>query len=158
VPAGGAIPGSAEGFPDVLEYDASAQRLVVGTGRIEPVAPAVWAYQVSGKAVVKQWFSCRRRTRERPTIGDKRPPSPLGDIQPDTWPAAYTSELLDMLNVLGLLVDLEPVQAVLLDRITGGALLDARALAEQGVFEDPRLAHLREGHEPRQTSLFQDSE
>lgn len=156
VPAGGAIPGDAAGFPDVLEYDASAQRLVVGTGRIEPVPPAVWAYEVSGKIVLKQWFSYRRKTRDGPTIGDKRPPSSLADIQPEGWPAAYTSELLDLLNVLGLLVDLEPQQAALLDRIAGGPLLDARLLAEQGVFDVPRLAYLREGDEPRQTRLFAD--
>ena len=49
---------------------------------MEHVEPAVWAYTVSGKQVVKQWFSYRRKSRERPLIGDRRPPSPLGNIQP----------------------------------------------------------------------------
>jgi hypothetical protein len=59
---------------------------------------AVWQYEVSGKRVFTQWFSDRNRNRERPIIGDRRPPSKLGDIQPDHWPAEYTTELLNVLN------------------------------------------------------------
>jgi hypothetical protein len=58
--------------------------------------------------------------RERPIIGDRRTPSPLGDIQPDHWLAGYTTELIDRLNVLGWLVDLEPAQAALLDKVCAG--------------------------------------
>jgi hypothetical protein len=49
--------------------------------------------------------------RERPILGDRRQPSLLGDIQPDHWLAEYTTELVNLLNVLGLLVELEPGQA-----------------------------------------------
>jgi hypothetical protein len=63
-----------------------------------------------------QWFSYRGRDRSRPIIGDRRPPSPLGNIQPDGWLAEYTTELLNVLNVLGRLVKLEPKQADLLKR------------------------------------------
>jgi hypothetical protein len=94
------------------------------------VPPAVWAYEVSGKQVLTQWFSYRRRTRERPQIGDRRPPSPLGDIQPDAWPAEYTTELLNLLNVLGRLVALEPAQASLLERICVGPTLTEEALRD----------------------------
>jgi hypothetical protein len=87
------------------------------------VPPAVWAYQVSGKQVLTQWFSYRKKNRERPLIGDRRPPSPLGDIQPDHWLPEYTEELLNVLNVLGLLVDLEPRQADLLKRVVDGPLV-----------------------------------
>ena len=59
---------------------------------------------------------------------------PLGDIQPDAWPADYTTELLNVLNVLGLLVALEPAQAALLGRICGAALFDAPALLAAGAF------------------------
>jgi hypothetical protein len=89
------------------------------------VPPAVWAYEVSGKQVLRQWFSYRKKNRERPQIGDKRPPSPLGDIQPDHWLPEYTSELINVLNVLGLLVELEPKQADLLERICEGPLIPA---------------------------------
>jgi hypothetical protein len=50
-------------------------------------------------------------------IGDRRPPSKLGELQPDHWLAEYTTELINVLNVLGRLVDLEQSQADLLERI-----------------------------------------
>jgi hypothetical protein len=127
-PKDGAIPSTPEGFPDALEYDANKRRLLVGTGFIDNVPPAVWAYEVSGKQVLRQWFSYRRKNRERPLIGDKRPPSPLGDIQPDRWLPEYTSELINVLNVLALLVELEPKQADLLKRVCDGPLIPASKL------------------------------
>jgi hypothetical protein len=128
VPNEGAIPTDAHGMPDLISYDAAKQRLLVGRGYIEPVPPAVWHYEVSGKQVLVQWFSYRKKNRERPMIGDRRPPSPLGDIQPDTWLAEYTTELLNVLNVLALLVELEPAQADLLRRICEGPTIPASAL------------------------------
>lgn len=128
LPKDGAIPSTPEGFPDTLEYDAAKRRLLVGTGFIDNVPPDVWAYEVSGKQVLRQWFSYRRKNRERPLIGDKRPPSPLGDIQPDRWLPEYTSELINVLNVLALLVELEPKQADLMKRICDGPLIPATKL------------------------------
>ena len=119
----GKIPATPESFPDTIGYDAATRRLLVGSGHIDNVAPEVWAYEVSGKAVLKQWFSYRKRNRERPQIGDKRPPSPLGDIQPDHWLPEYTSELINVLNVLTLLVALEPQQAALLQKVCDGPLI-----------------------------------
>lgn len=61
-------------------------------------------------------------------IGDRRPPSPLGDIQRDHWLPDYTEELLNVLNVLnvlGLLIDLEPRQADMLRRIVEGPMVPA---------------------------------
>jgi hypothetical protein len=78
--------------------------------------------------VLTQWFSYRRRNRECPQIGDRRPPSPLGDIQPEGWPAEYTTELLNVLHVLGRLVALEPAQADLLERICAAPTLNEEAL------------------------------
>lgn len=83
---------------------------------------------MSGKQVLRQWFSYRRKNRARPLIGDKRPPSPLGDIQLDRWLPEYTSELINVLNVLALLVELEPKQADLLKRICVGPLIPASKL------------------------------
>ena len=134
VPKDGAIPLAAAGMPDVMSYDAGQQRLHIGSGFIEPVPPAVWHYQVSGKQVLVQWFSGRRKNRERPLIGDRRKPSPLGVIQPEAWLAEYTTELLKVLNVLGGLVDLEPAQAALLERICTGPLIDDAVLRQAGVF------------------------
>ena len=128
IPAGGAIPSNAAGFPDTIDYDPAKRRLKIGTGHIDNVDPRVWAYEVSGKQVLRQWFSYRKKNRERPQIGDRRKPSPLDDIQPDHWLPEYTTELLNVLNVLGLLVQLEPKQAALLDEICDGPLIPASKL------------------------------
>jgi hypothetical protein len=125
VPAGGSIPAGAGAMPDEMLYDPASRRMHVGMGFIDNVAPEVWDYEVSGKNVLNQWFSYRKRNRERPTIGDRRPPSPLGNIQPSGWLPEYTTELLNVLHVLGRLVALEPLQADLLDRTCAGATLDA---------------------------------
>src|SRR5205823_14961816 len=125
----GAIPDDADAMPDDIKYDAAKHRLTIGTGFIDSVPPEVWHYEVSGKRVLTQWFSYRKRNRERPIIGDRRPPSKLGDIQPDHWLAEYTTELLNVLHVLGSLVELEPAQAELLERICAGPLLAAGDVA-----------------------------
>jgi hypothetical protein len=113
-------------MPDEIGYDESTNRLLVGKGFVDNVPPAVWRYEVSGKRVVTQWFSYRKKNRERPIIGDRRPPSKLGDIQPNHWLAEYTTELLNVLNVLAWLVTLEPTQAELLEAICDGPTHDDR--------------------------------
>jgi hypothetical protein len=124
VPTDGRIPGDADSMPDEIEYDEARRHLLVGKGFIENVPPAVWNYEVSGKRVLTQSFSYRKKTRERPIIGDRRPPSKLGDIQPDHWLSEYTTELLNVLHVLALLVEMEPDQAQHLEAICEGPTLD----------------------------------
>jgi hypothetical protein len=124
IPRDGAIPDDSDSMPDEIEYDEPRRRLKIGQGFIDNVPPAVWGYEVSGKRVLTQWFSYRRKNRERPIIGDRRPPSKLGDIQPDHWLAEYTTELLNVLHVLALLVEMEPAQSQLLEAICEGATLD----------------------------------
>ena len=130
IPADGKIPPDA----DTITYDVAKRRLLIGTGFVENVPPAVWDFEVSGKQVLLQWFSYRKKDRERPIIGDRRPPSPLGDIQPDHWLAEYTTELINVLNVLGRLVELEPEQADLLARIVAAPLVPLEALRAAGAF------------------------
>jgi Type ISP C-terminal specificity domain/N-6 DNA Methylase len=124
VPKDGAIPDDPDSMPDELAYDLAKQRLQVGKGFIDNVPVEVWHYEVSSKRVVNPWFSYRKKNRERPIIGDRRPPSKLGELQPDHWLAEYTTELLNLLNVLALLVDLEESQAKLLEGICDGPTLD----------------------------------
>ena len=123
-PKDGAIPLDAESMPDEMEYDEARRHLLVGKGFIENVAPAVWNYEVSGKRVLTQWFSYRKKHRERPIMGDRTPPSKLGDILPDHWLAEYTTELLNVLHVLALIVEMEPDQAQNLEAICAGPTLD----------------------------------
>jgi hypothetical protein len=137
IPAAGAIPQDTDSMPDTIEYDGAKKRLLIGTGYIQNVEPAVWRYEVSGKQVLLQWFSYRKRHRERPIIGDRRPPSPLGNIQPNHWLAEYTTELLNVLNVLGRLVELEPAQAALLEKICAGPTITTEELRAASVYERP---------------------
>lgn len=133
----GAIPTEPERMPNRLDYDPERQRLFVGEGFIDRVPPEIWAYEVSGKQVLMQWFSYRRRDRSRPLIGDRRPPSPLDKVQPDNWLPEYTTELMNLLHVLGRLVLLESRQADLLERICEGPLLAADQLRALGAFDTP---------------------
>ncbi|MGH6872760.1 MAG: type ISP restriction/modification enzyme [Rhizomicrobium sp.] len=141
IPKDGAIPGAPEPLPDEISYDAAKHRLVIGKGYVANVTQAMWEYDVSGKDVLRQWFSYRKRDRSRPIIGDRRPPSPLDKIQPDHWLPEYTTDLLDLLNVLGRLIALEPKQADLLSRICDGPLIHAEdiheLLAESAPVENP---------------------
>jgi hypothetical protein len=137
IPAKGAIPPAPEALPDTIDYDPATLRLRIGEGYVENVTPEMWNYEVSGKQVVWEWFSDRQRDRSKPLIADKRPPSPLDSIQPDGWPAEYTTDLLDLLNVLGRLVALEPAQANLLDRICTGHLITHEELTAAGALQEP---------------------
>lgn len=137
IPSAGAISQEPEEMPDAIIYDATKKRLHIGQGYVENVEPGVWNYEVSGKQVLLQWFSYRKSDRERPIIGDRRTPSPLGDIQPDHWLAEYTTELINVLNVLGWLVDLEPTQAKLLEKVCSGPTISLEELCVTGALEVP---------------------
>jgi len=141
IPQAGAIPTQSDHFPDRIAYDGAAHRLKIGDGFIDNVSPAVWEYTVSEKQVLVQWFSYRRRNRSKPIIGDRRPPSLLAKIQPHGWLAEYTTELMNVLNILGRLVALEPHQADLLNRICDGPMINADVLCANGAFDTSSKVH-----------------
>jgi hypothetical protein len=155
VPKEGAISSKPSDMPDLIDYDTEKHRLLVGAGFVDNVIPSVWEYEVSGKGVLTQWFSYRKRNRERPIIGDRRKPSPLGDIQPDHWLPEYTSELLNVLNVLTMLVELEPQQADLLDRICKGPLISETDLKTAGALTAEDTARPRRRKHPKGAALFE---
>ena len=157
IPKEGAIPSDPDHFPDRIEYDDTSRRLKIGNGFIDNVEPPVWEYEVSGKRVVVQWFSYRRLDRSRPLIGDRRLPSALEKIQPEGWLAEYTTELMNVLNVLGRLVALEPRQAELLSRICDGPLISADDLRGKGAF-DASAAAPRVRKDERQGNLLDELE
>lgn len=126
----GAIPPGMD-LPDEIRHDDASQRLHVGVGFIDKVSKAVWNYEVSGKQVIVQWFSYRKRDRSKPVMGDKHAPSALQLIQPDCWLSEYTKDLIDLLNVLTLIVEMEVKQAALLEKVRNGSLIsEAELLAE----------------------------
>lgn len=150
----GRISSKPEKFPDTINYDADKNRLIVGDGFIDNVSSSVWAYDVSGKHVLTQWFSYRKLHRERPVIGDRRPPSTLNNIQPDHWLPEYTTELLNVLNVLTLLVEIEPVQADLLERICAGPLLSHETLTAAGALATPPKIEKLKKQKSKEPQLF----
>lgn len=85
VPKAGEIPSAPEPLPDSMDYDRATHRLKIGKGYVENVTPEMWAYEVSGKQVLRHWFSYRQRDRTRAVIGEKRKASPLAFVQPDHW-------------------------------------------------------------------------
>jgi hypothetical protein len=145
IPAEGAIPVEPAAMPDSIDYDTSKQRLLIGKGYVENVGSGVWNYEVSGKQVLGHWFSYRKANRERPIIGDRRAPSPLGKIQPDHWLPEYTTELIDLLNVLTWLVDLEPRQATLLETICAGPTISRDDLCDAGACDLPTKPRRKKG-------------
>ena len=92
------------------------------------------AYEVSGTLVVKHWFGYRRKN----PAGTRS--SQLNDIVATTWTAAMTTELLDLLNVLGRCVELEPKQDTLLEQIMDGPLFTIDDLTAAAVLPVPLAA------------------
>lgn len=135
IPVNGAISRDPADMPDAIDYDPTNRRLLVGGGYVEPVEPQVWDYEVSGKKVLRHWFSYRKKNRERPIIGTRRQPSPLGDVQPDHWLPEYTTELINLLNVLGRLVELEAAQADLLEQICSSPTISTDELRAAGALD-----------------------
>jgi hypothetical protein len=121
-------------MPERIFYDESTRTLHVGDGEIGPVAPEVWRYQVSGMWVVKHWFGYRKKNPS----GTRK--SPLDHIVATTWTTAMTTELLELLNVLGRCVALEPRQAELLERIVDGPLITINDLKDNAILPVPAMA------------------
>jgi Type ISP C-terminal specificity domain/N-6 DNA Methylase len=114
-------------MPEEMIYDAETQTLKLGDGEWGPVVPAVINYTVGGRNVLNSWFNYRKKTP-----GGKKT-SPLDEIHVDRWPSEWTIELIDLLTALTRLVELEPKQADLLDRILEGSIFTKDDLAAEGV-------------------------
>jgi hypothetical protein len=134
-------------MPETIGYDTDRGRLHVGEGVIGPVVPEVWAYDICGTSVVKKWFGFRQRTR-----GRQRRSSPLDDVRAERWTTRFTDELLDLLQVLTLLVDIEPRQEELLAQIVDAPLIAVDDLVRAGVLPVPAEAR-RAPRPPAQAEL-----
>ncbi|WP_433548373.1 type ISP restriction/modification enzyme [Streptomyces sp. CA-294286] len=81
--------------PGTLSYDAEEAALLVGaTGRISPVPPSAWEFEVGGVRVLERWFGERTAAARAGS---------LEAIGPRTWPQEWSSELLELVTVLALL-------------------------------------------------------
>ncbi len=128
------IPDTEAGMPTNIAYDTKTQTLQVGTGRIWPVPAEVWAYEISSWRVVKRWFDYRKRNPRG------RRSSELDDVVGQRWTPYYTTELLNLLQVLSLLVDLQPDQAALLESICAGPQITATELQTAAIIPPPPSA------------------
>ncbi|MFJ4791111.1 type ISP restriction/modification enzyme [Streptomyces sp. NPDC088794] len=128
------IPDDAEAMPEKLVYDPVTQDLWIGSGRISPVPRAVREYEVSGMNVLDKWFGYRRRN----PAGKRR--LELDHEVAPRWLPSWTTELLELLNVLGLLVREEPAQADLFNDVCAGPLITVTDLATAGILPVPAEA------------------
>ncbi|MFD7706095.1 type ISP restriction/modification enzyme [Streptomyces sp. NPDC059786] len=128
------IPDDAEAMPEKLAYDPVTQDLWVGSGRISPVPRAVREYEVSGMNVLDKWFGYRRRN----PAGKRR--LELDHEFARRWLPSWTTELLELLNVLGLLVREERAQADLLNEVCAGPLITLTDLTTAGILPVPTEA------------------
>lgn len=122
--------------PLILDYDRDEEALLLDGGRVSPVPPEAWDYEAGGVRVLEQWFAARIAEPE---------PGTLSAIRPVTWPQAWTSELLELITVLALLADLQPLPDEVTSRITAVDLREAGVLP----VPDParRPASVLDGHE-----------
>ncbi|MEW2623074.1 type ISP restriction/modification enzyme [Streptomyces sp. NPDC048106] len=90
--------------PRTLGYDPEEETLHLDEGRVSPVPPEAWDYEVNGVRVLEAWFT----SRTAPAA-----PGTLAAIGPAAWPQPWTSELLELITVLALLAALRPELAAL---------------------------------------------
>ncbi|MEU0209115.1 type ISP restriction/modification enzyme [Streptomyces canus] len=122
--------------PLTLDYDRDEEALLLDEGRISPVPPKAWDFEAGGVRVLEQWFTARVSEPE---------PGTLSAIRPATWPQPWTSELLELITVLALLADLQPLQDASTPRITASDLRAAGVLPVPDSARRP--ASVLDGHE-----------
>ncbi|MFF3165543.1 type ISP restriction/modification enzyme [Streptomyces sp. NPDC003273] len=128
------IPDDADAMPEKLAYDPVTRDLCVGSGRISPVPRTVREYEVSGMNVLDKWFGYRRRN----PAGKRR--LELDHVVATRWLPSWTTELLELLNVLGLLIREEPAQADVLNEVCAGPLITVTDLTTAGILPVPTEA------------------
>lgn len=117
--------------PVEVRYDRDEEALLLDEGRISPVPPEAWDFEVGGVRVLEQWFAARTEPAEPPE------PGTLEAIRPAGWQQAWTSELLELVTVLTLLAELRPQLA----ELTIGSPITRTELREAGVLPVPEAAH-----------------
>ncbi|WP_189814712.1 type ISP restriction/modification enzyme [Streptomyces olivaceoviridis] len=124
--------------PLALHYDRDDETLHLDEGRISPVPPEAWDYEVAGVRVLESWFAVRTGPAE---------PGTLAAIRPAVWPQTWTSELLELITVLALLAELRSSR----DGLKVTSPVTAAELREAGVLPVPessrRPASVLDHHE-----------
>jgi hypothetical protein len=134
-------------MPEAIHYDRESRAILLGTGIISPVSNAIWDYEVSGRRIIEKWFSYRSG---RP-VG--RRGSPLDDIMPRSWAPLYTTELLELINVLGRCIALHRQQRDLLNDVWRSPTIGVPELVISGIFPVPAAAR-KPTRSSSQSTLF----
>ena len=131
-----AVPGEAGGYPETFAYNDETATLHVGAGQFTPVAPDLYAFEVSGLKVLQSWLKYRMKK------GAGRKSSPLDDIRPTRWTSRFTTELLELLWLLEATLAAYPEQAQLLREVIAGDCIHADELppAPEQMRKPPRAA------------------
>ena len=116
------VPGDAANYPEKYEHNSATRTLRLGDGAFAPVAPEVFAFEVSGLKVVQSWLKYRMKK------GGGKKSSPLDDIRPEKWTGDFTTELLELLWVLEATIAQYPAQAKLLAAVVKGPCFAADEL------------------------------
>jgi hypothetical protein len=115
-----------------VTYAADAQTLTIGDGKVVGVRPDVWAFEISGMPVLSKWLGYRTaRGSGRAASSTNQ----LDRLRPTIWLDDWNDELLDLIRLLTLTLDAEPVMAGLLERICDGPLLEAHRLPQPHPYE-----------------------
>lgn len=117
--------------PTRLRYEAAEETLHVGSGRVAPVPPGAWEFHAGGERVLDAWFASRTATAA---------PGSLAAVGPAGWPQEWTSQLLELITVLGLLARLGPARRELLRRLEEGPRIGTAELTAGGVLPVSRAA------------------
>lgn len=113
------VPGDKDGYPESFDYNEATRMLHVGGGTFAPIAPEVFAFEVSGLKVVPSWLKYRMKK------GAGKKSSPLDAIRPERWPGQFTTELLELLWVMEATVAGYAGQAKLLEAVLAGRCFNA---------------------------------
>ncbi|MDN3022096.1 type ISP restriction/modification enzyme [Streptomyces sp. S.PB5] len=110
-----------------LHYDRDEETLHLDEGRVSPVPPEAWDFEVGGVRALEEWFTARTAEPE---------PGTLAAIRPATWPQTWTSELLELITILALTAEVTQQQ----DELTVTGRIASAELRKAGVFPVPESA------------------
>ncbi|MFD6302332.1 type ISP restriction/modification enzyme [Streptomyces sp. NPDC060223] len=127
-------------LPSSLSYAPEREELLVGTGVFRGVSERMRNYDVGGRKVLDSWFAARCGEPKGRNLSE------LDTIRSERWTPGWSNELIEVLKILRHLTELENSQALLLERVLSGPLIDVAELTRRGVLQPPAYTRV-----PRQT-------
>ncbi len=111
-------------LPENYQYDESRRAIIIDDGEFGPVSKEVWEFELSGLKVVQNWLD------QRMQMPNGKKSSPLDAIVPKRWTGEFTSEFLELLNLLTRTLEIYPEQSRLLGEILSGGLVPETSLGK----------------------------